>query len=425
MAVTDLLEVGAISHPVPPRHEGPPDMRSHGYLEMFNFFRVIACAAVLGQHSFIWTNMTGNFVGTGFITMLHLSRTSFFFLTAVVVTYAQIDHPRSTPDFWRRRYSQVGVPYLAWTGIYLIFTLITVSASWSEVGVFLRHNLLLGYSQMYFVIVIFEFYLFFPLLMKLLRAVDHRWILTGSLAFAGLIGLFLHYPSLFSPLSDANQTINHTLPWGRNILVYQEFLIAGMLVAFHLDEVIGFVSRHYRRIFWGTGAVGILMVLWYMISVWTGSTVERASDIYEPQAALWCLAAAAGIFSLSWWWQQRTAGSRRDGSRRTLPSLSYLAGLTGGVFFAHTIFITLIRSALTASGLRAELPWEATVAILFVGTVSFTGAFVALVLRTPLRWVLGGPVRAEERASYVRRDALAGRNVMISDGERSDRVRPR
>ena len=42
---------------------------------------------------------------------------------------------------------------------------------------FLRHNLLLGYSQMYFVIVIFEFYLFFPLLMKLLPG---PWTIGGS-----------------------------------------------------------------------------------------------------------------------------------------------------------------------------------------------------------------------------------------------------
>ena len=370
---------------------------------MLNLFRVIACAAVLAQHSFIWTNMEGNFVGTGFITMLHLSRTSFFFLTALVVTYAQIDHPRSTGEFWRRRYTQVGVPYLAWTGVYLVFSLITVNASWDEVGVFLRHNLLLGFSQMYFVIVIFEFYLFFPVLMKLLRAVDHRWILAGSLTFATLIGLFLHYPSWFSPLSGANQTINQTFPWSRNILVYQEFLIAGMLVAWRLDEVIGFVSRHYRRIFGVAGAIGVLMILWYMISVWTGTSVERASDIYEPQTALWCLAAIAGNFSLSWWWQQRTPESRIHATRRTLPSPAYPAGLTGGIFFAHTIFINLIRSALTTSGLLAHLPWEATVTILFVGTVSLTGTFVALVLRTPLRWVLGGPVRSEERASYIRR----------------------
>jgi hypothetical protein len=40
------------------------------------------------------------------------------------------------------------------------------------------------------------------------------------------------------------------------------------------------------------------------------------------------------------------------------------------------------------------------VAILFVGVVGLTGTFAALVLRTPLRWVLGGPVRSEQRASY-------------------------
>ena len=99
MASTDLLE--PVAPPISARtHDAATDClpgpQSIGHLEMLNLFRVIACAAVLGQHSFIWTNMTGNFVGTGFITMLHLSRTSFFFLTALVVTYAQIDHPRST-----------------------------------------------------------------------------------------------------------------------------------------------------------------------------------------------------------------------------------------------------------------------------------------------------------------------------------------
>ena len=69
MAATELLELGATSHPVEPQRDGLiPATRPHGYLEMFNLFRVIACVAVLAQHSFIWTNMTGNFVGTGFIT---------------------------------------------------------------------------------------------------------------------------------------------------------------------------------------------------------------------------------------------------------------------------------------------------------------------------------------------------------------------
>src|ERR1700691_5418401 len=116
------------------------DSPAGGYLETFNLYRILACAAVLGQHAFIWTNMTGNVVGTGFITILHLSRNSFFFLTGLVVCYAQLNRPRSLLEFWKRRYWEIGVPYLAWTGVYLVFSLITINASWNEAGAFLRHT---------------------------------------------------------------------------------------------------------------------------------------------------------------------------------------------------------------------------------------------------------------------------------------------
>ena len=304
----------------------------------------------------------------------------------------QITHPRTLGGFWKRRYWEVGIPYLAWTGIYLIFYLITVSGSWDEVGRFLRHNLLLGFSQMYFVIVLFQFYLVFPLLLKLFQATRrHGLIMAISLGVETLVGLFLHYPAWFAPLSNFNHSINAVWPWGRNILVYQVFLVAGMLVALHLDDALVFVGRHYRKIWTFTVVIGTLMVFWYMFSVWSGSSIEDASDIYEPQAMLWCLAAIAGIFSLGWWWQQRTCCSHGRTSQG-VPPLAYLAGLTGGIFFADTLFINLIRSVLGDTGLRVGLPWEATVSILFVGTITVTVTLVALVLRTPLRFVLGGPV---------------------------------
>ena len=133
---------------------------------MLNVFRVLACAAVVANHSFIWANMSTNVIGTGFITLLHLSRNAFFFLSGLVICYSQISHPRSLRAFWKRRYVQLGVPYLAWTGIYLVFSLIIVSLSWHEVWSFLRQNLLMGYSQLYPAFVIFQFCLVFPLLLK-------------------------------------------------------------------------------------------------------------------------------------------------------------------------------------------------------------------------------------------------------------------
>ena len=48
-------------------------------------------------------------------------------------------------------------------------------------------------------------------------------------------------------------------------------------------------------------------------------------------------------------------------------------------------------------------------------TVLISGTFVSLILRTRLRWVLGGPVRAEQRAEY---EALRA-NSPLSTGPRA------
>jgi hypothetical protein len=77
-----------------------------------------------------------------------------------------------------------------------------------------------------------------------------------------------------------------------------------------------------------------------------------------------------------------------------------LAALTGGIWLSHNLFLSSLRAILGALGLRASLPWEATVAILFFGTVLTSVAFSSLILRTPLKWVLGGPVRSQQRAEY-------------------------
>src|ERR1700691_3999687 len=198
--------------------------QSKGYLEMLNAFRVVACAAVVANHSFIWANMSTNVIGTGFITMLHLSRNAFFFLSGLVICYSQISHPRRLRAFWKRRYVQLGVPYLAWTAIYLVFSLIIVSLSWHEVWSFLRQNLLMGYSQLYPAFVIFQFCLVFPLLLRMLRSTRRHGLIMGvSLAFAVVLGFTLHYPSWFPALTDVWNAIGSVVPWSRDLLTYQEF----------------------------------------------------------------------------------------------------------------------------------------------------------------------------------------------------------
>jgi hypothetical protein len=304
--------------------------------------------------------------------------------------------------FWKRRYVQLGVPYLAWTGIYLVFKMIRFGPSWSAAWSFLRLNLLTGYSQLYAAVVIFQYYLVFPLLLRLLRSTRrHGLIMAASLAFALVLGFTLHYPSWFPVLSALCADMSAHLPWSRDLLTYQEFFVAGALVAFHFDEVRLLVARHVRQILLLSGAVGAMMVLWYAIQVDTGTSVLRASDPYQAPAVIWYFAAIAAMFALSYWWEQRMSRSGSVARHRGVWSTTGLAAATGGVWLSHNVILSSLRVALQAMGLRASLSWESTVAVLFFGTVLISVSFVALILRTPLRWVLGGPVRAEQRAEYA------------------------
>ena len=103
--------------------------------------------------------------------------------------------------------------------------------------------------------------------------------------------------------------------------------------------------------------------MWYLIAVWTGSDTGHASDLYQPVAFLWFTAAVAALECGTWAWYRRQV--RRPGIRRHWPRLfsaEYLAGLTGGIFFCHVLFLNLIRAGLGDAGISAHLDWAALVA---------------------------------------------------------------
>jgi peptidoglycan/LPS O-acetylase OafA/YrhL len=148
-----------------------PAPRFGGYLGQFDSYRVIACCAVVLQHSLLWTIAASTTTAWAFVMLLHFSRTAFFFLTAFLLTYSQITRPRSTVDFWRRRFVQIGVPFLVWTGIYWAFTLIE-NGSFNQAGSLLWRDVVYGYYQLYFAVVLLQLYVVFPLALRLVRRDD-------------------------------------------------------------------------------------------------------------------------------------------------------------------------------------------------------------------------------------------------------------
>jgi hypothetical protein len=254
-----------------------------------------------------------------------------------------------------------------------------------------------GYYQLYFVVVLFGLYLVFPFVLRVLRAsAHHGLIMLGSLLFALLLAADLHYTASFGIVGNWTHDIAGVWPWARNPITYQEQFVAGILVALHFDQVRAFVERWYRQVIAGAVVMGAIATLWYLVAVWTGSPTGRASDLYQPVAFLWFTAAVAALECGAWmWWRHST---RRSARGPRVLSAEFLAGLTGGIFLCHVLFINLIRTWMGDAGITPHLGWAGTVAVTFVLTMGCAALFTALILHTPLRWVLAGPVRAEQRA---------------------------
>jgi len=378
------------------------------YIGQFDSYRVIACGAVVLQHSLLWNVAVGNTTAWAFVMLLHFSRTAFFFLTAFLLTYSAITRPRPVTAFWGRRYAEIGIPFLAWTGIYWVFTMIE-DGSWGSAGSLLWNDLVFGYYQLYFVVVLLQLYLVFPLLLRLLRASTHHVaVMTASFLFALALAADLHWPQSFGVVGSVTRSIGSVWPWARDPITYQEQFVAGVLVALHFDEVRAFVERRWRQVMVLGVVTGVVATLWYLIAVWTGSDTGRASDLYQPVAFVWFTAAVAALECGTWVWYRRQVRLAASGRRRHWPrvfSAEYLAALTGGIFFCHVLFLNLVRTTLGDSGIAPHLGWAGLVATTFVLTMASAALCTALLLHTPLRKVLTGPIRAEQRERLLAHSA--------------------
>ena len=311
------------------------------------------------------------------LLLLHVSREGFFFISACMLTYAYADlRVAGLRRFYGRRCLSVVIPYLCWTVIYFLYLLPT--SHYASLAAALRHLAKMtytGYYQLYFLLVIMQFYLVFPLVLLLLRRTrGHHGLVIAAAALAQVaIAIGMHW-QILPPLM---------IRYGQqDVLSYLLYLIGGGVVAFHLDEVHAWVCGHARLIMALTVAAALAAEGIYFLAQHGVTTVlGSGNDPFQPSVIPFNVGAItcgylAGVALVRPWRSRRTKAVVRSGSDNAY-----------GIYLSQMLFITAL-AWLGWGHLTSTIPWPLlcllTVAIVFACGIVLTSVLARTPLAVPL-----------------------------------------
>ena len=312
-----------------------------------------------------------------------------------MLTYAYADlGVAGLRRYYGRRFLSVVIPYLCWTVIYFLYLLPT--AHYASLAAALKHLAAMaytGYYQLYFLLVIMQFYLVFPLVLMLLRRTKgHHGRLIAAAVLAQVTVEILMNTQILPPLM---------VRYGQqDALSYLLYLIGGGVVAFHLHEVHAWVCGHARLIGALTVAAALAAEGVYFLAEHGVTTVlGSGSDPFQPGVIPF------NVGAITCGYLAGVALVRPGRSRRTKAVVRSGSDSAYGIYLSQMLFIT----ALTWFGwgrLTSAIPWPLfcllTVAIVFSCCVTLT----SVLARTPLAVPLTGRKQQSWSTLMPRRRAL-------------------
>jgi peptidoglycan/LPS O-acetylase OafA/YrhL len=358
-------------------------------LDQVDAMRPVKQAGVVSTHSVIFfAPAAAGLASNAVLLLLHVSRAGFFFISACMLTYAYADAKLRRAwlgRFYWRRFVSVGIPYLCWTVIYFLFLMPT--SHYQSVASALGHLASMaytGFNQLYFLLVIMQFYLVFPLVMMLLRRTrgHHGLVIAAAVAAQVAMMIVTHWQLLPTLMERYAQ---------QDALSYLLYLVGGSVVAFHLEEVHAWVCGHARLILALTAAAALAAEgIYFLAHYGVTSGLGSGSDPFQPSTIAFNIGAIAcgylaGVALVRPWRSRWTKTAVRVGSDDAY-----------GIYLSQMLFMIAL-GWLGWSRLDSVIPWPLlcllTVGIVFACCIVLTH----LLARTPLAVPLTGRERVPLR----------------------------
>ncbi|MGH9019945.1 MAG: acyltransferase family protein [Acidimicrobiales bacterium] len=369
-------------------------------LDHVDAMRPVKQVAVISTHAIIFlAPVTAGLARQNLLVFTHFSREAFLFVSACMLAYSYQTAERvELRHYVKRRFVAVGIPYLTWTVIYFFYVSLVrrsgfpyygdnthLILGWSGLHR-LAHLTLVGYYHLYYLVVLIEFYVVFPLVLRAVRRAQ-RW--HGRLILAALAAQVLYdifWRQIFRVVVDLHLASASTAGFweSRAVTSYTFVLVSGIVVALHLDAVHDWICAHRYLILGFTGAAGLYAVL---MDSWRGTgfahrVLVPGFDPFSISVIPYNVGAILCVYLLGVY----LVGERR--SVRTRAVVASGAECAYGIYLSQLLWIPILVRVVAA--VRPGGPWWITtfVAVVIVYLAGF--AFAGLAARTPLARGLTG-----------------------------------
>ena len=259
----------------------PPRRRPRPRLTHVDAMRPVKQFGVVSTHSLQNFAPAASLGVGGSLMLTHVTRFAFMFISAAMLVYAYPAVGRGGwPAFWHRRLLAVVLPYATWTVVYFALGLAQAGriGSIADDAGHLGWLLLTGYDQLYFLVVLLQFYLIYPAFLWLIRQTQrhHGWLLGVSLAVEVVLFWLVHEQYVPAWMLNKGAT--------RELWNYELFVVVGGVVAWHYHEVHVWLVRYWRPLLAATGAAVALSETWFVLASRgvPGFRTADPSDRFEP-----------------------------------------------------------------------------------------------------------------------------------------------
>ncbi len=326
-----------------------------GHIGEVNCLRVFGVVAVVLIHAYgfyLAMPVSGPVVRISqelIVNLLRFARYVFMFVTGVVLFYTYNGRKFNVGSFFHRRLKNLVIPYVVWTGIYLLIQHWSKMISWPNTAAFVvlwAQNILdgEGFYTLYYILVVIEFYLLFPLILGVFKPRRPRLaavaLITAGILFYALYHYVLEmHPTAVTALAGGSGVVTWFLAYkDRLIISYLPIYLLGGLAGLYVEAWRKWLSEHLvlvaAALLLGAGLVtGEYFYLYRHL----GQSWYLTVSVFKPNIYLYSLGVIAMSFLLA----------RVLERQKTIrPLIALLAANSLGIYLMHPAVEYLIHSYL-------------------------------------------------------------------------------